>query len=435
MDKKILKLFLISIIILTVFSVQQWLSIPVTSTFITWTVDFCFIFIVLRFKVRCDALKLYSILLWDRKVITLYFIWMLFSAIRGAFIAENYWEWKQLVSGILSLSLPLLVYAFDKPVITAQVLRYWFKYALIIFILLIPFLGKGAYHFYLGPLFLVGCFIPLLPKKWKIIIGGLLAVMLVINLGSRSQVIKSAIVLLVAMGVYCRHWISTSMLKMVHWICYVAPIILLILGISGTFNIFEDLASNKGRYMERKIVDGKVVTEDLSTDTRTFIYQEVITSALKHHYVLWGRTPARGNDSMAFGAFSAEELKTGKYERHSNELCHTNIFTWLGLIGVILYSLIYLRSSYLAVYKSNNIYIKFLGCFIAFRWAYGWIEDFNRFDIMNISLWMIIAMGLSIRFRSMTNSQFRYWINSIFKSRKHDAHTLAVHEQRIIPTT
>lgn len=170
----------------------------------------------------------------------------------------------------------------------------------------------------------------------------------------------------------------------------------------------------KANMSKKKIVNGQVVEDDLSADTRTFIYIEVIKSALQHNYVIGGRTPARGNDSMAFGALNAEELKTGKYERHSNELCHTNIFTWLGLIGVVLYSLIYLRSSYLAVYKSNNIYIKFLGCFIAFRWAYGWIEDINRFDIANISLWMMIAMGLSVQFRNMNNKEFANFIKKIF---------------------
>ena len=58
--------------------------------------------------------------------------------------------------------------------------------------------------------------------------------------------------------------------------------------------------------------------------------------------------------------------------------------------------------------------MKFLGCFIAFRWAYGWVEDFNRFDIMNISLWMMIAMGISIPFRNMTNVKFRRWFKNIF---------------------
>jgi len=156
--------------------------------------------------------------------------------------------------------------------------------------------------------------------------------------------------------------------------------------------------------------------EDLAEDTRTFLYEEVISSAVYNQYVWQGRTPARGNDSEWFGAFNADELQTGKYERFENEACHLNVFTWLGLIGIILYSLIYLRSSFLAVYKSNNTLMKLLGVFIAFRWAYGWVEDFNRLDIMNISLWMMIAMGFSETFRQMNNEQFKKWIVGVFKS-------------------
>lgn len=392
------------VLLITINAGLSWSGIPFPTVF-SWIINFSTIYFLLQFK------KLYK----NRNMLLeAYFGWLLFETIRGAFIAENYWEWKQLITGFLSLSLPLFVYAFVQPYILQKVLFVWIKIAIPFFIVFLPILSHGAYHFYLGPIFLLGCFIPILPPKWKIIIGGLLVTMLFIDWGARSQVIKSAVVLLIALGIYYRHWISINILRTVHWICYAAPIMLLTLGISGTFNIFEDLASNEGKYVERKIVDGKVVAEDLSADTRTFLYQEVINSALKHHYVIWGRTPARGNDSMLFGKYTAEELKTGKYERHSNEVCHPNVFTWLGLIGVILYSLIYLRSSYLAVYKSNNIYIKYLGCFIAFRWAYGWVEDFNSFDIANLSLWMIIAIGLSKYFRKMNNVEFRLWIRSIF---------------------
>lgn len=381
-----------------------WSNSSINLTFFNWAIDFITIITLLQYR------KVGSYY----KFIDAFFFWLLISIIRGVFIAENYWEWKQLIIGTFSLSLPLFVYAFDKPDVVSCVLRYWFKYAIPLFLLFIFILSNGTYHFYLGPIFVIGCFIPIIPKKWKFIIGGLLVIMLFINLGARSQVIKSAVVLLVTLGVYLRRFISVKILKFLHASCYLLPIILLYLGISGTFNIFQDLSSNEGKYIEKKIVNGQIQEDDLSADTRTFIYVEVIESALRHNYVIWGRTPARGNDSASFGSYNAEKLKTGKYERHFNELCHTNIFTWLGLIGVILYSFIYFRSSYLAVYKSNNIYVKYLGCFIAFRWAYGWIEDFNQFDIMNISLWMMIAMGISFRFRSLSNKQFKLWLNSIF---------------------
>lgn len=415
MKDYLIKLFSLLIIVVTVFSVQQWLSISISITFISWIVNFYIIYIILRFKKNnINTLSTLYIKKYDWNLVNVYFLWLLFNSVRGAFIAENYWEWKQLVIGLQSLSLPLFIYVFSIPIIVKKVIKYWIKYALFIFIVFVPILGTDAYHFYLGPLFIVGCFIPIIPKKWKFIVFGLLIIMLFINLGARSQVIKSAIVLLAALGIYFRKFISIKLLKLTHSFFYIVPIILLYLGLSGTFNIFQNLSSNKGKYVEKKIVNGEVIENDLSADTRTFIYVEVIESALKHNYVIWGRTPARGNDSVIFGSFKAEELKTGKYERFSNELCHTNVFTWLGLIGVILYSLIYFRSSYLAVYRSKNIYIKYLGCFIAFRWAYGWIEDFNRFDIMNISLWMMIAMGMSIQFRSMSNEQFKLWFIGIF---------------------
>lgn len=415
MKNSLTKVLPILIIVVTVFSVRQWLNVTAATTFIVWIVNFWILYIILRFKTKYSTVIQTSFIEKnDWHLINIYLLWLLFNSIRGAFIVENYWEWKQLITGMQSLSLPLFVYIFSVPDISQRVLNYWFKYALFIFILLIPFLGTDAYHFYLGPLFIVGCFIPIIPKKWKIIIGGLLIIMLFIDLGARSQVIKSAVVLLIALGVYFRKYISIKLLKFIHAFCYMFPVILLYLGISGTFNIFQDLSLNEGKYVEKKVVNGQVKEDDLAADTRTFIYVEVIESALKHHYVIWGRTPARGNDSASFGAYNAEELKTGKYERHYNEICHTNVFTWLGLIGVVLYAIIYLRSSYLAVYKSNNTYIKFLGCFIAFRWAYGWIEDGNTFAILSISLWIIIAMGISIKYRSMNNREFETWIKKIF---------------------
>lgn len=392
-------------LLLTVVAGLEWSGLG--NTTIVWVIDFIFIYTLFQYKNQSKPSKL----------INIYLIWLFIETIRGIFIAENYWEWKQLITGFLSLSIPLFIFPFQSCNNTQAVLSYWVKYAIPLFVIFLFFLPNGSYHFYLGPVFLLGCFLPILPKKWKIIIGGLLVLMLLRNLDARSQVIKAAISILVAGGIYFSKFIPNKFLKIVHTICYLSPIILLFLGISGTFNIFQDLSKNEGKYIETKIVDGQVVESDLSTDTRTFIYEEVITSAINHNYVLWGRTPARGNDSAWFGSFSAEELKTGKYERHSNELCHTNVFTWLGLIGVILYSLIYLRSSYLAVYKSNNFYIKILGCFIAFRWAYGWIEDMNRFDIMNLSLWMIIAMGLSSQFRQMNDMEFKIWFKNIFTKR------------------
>ncbi|MBK9223652.1 MAG: hypothetical protein IPO23_01535 [Flavobacterium sp.] len=102
------------------------------------------------------------------------------------------------------------------------------------------------------------------------------------------------------------------------------------MAVNGTFNIFNLEENISGTYTSEKIKEGKKIEENLKIDTRTFLYEEVVSSALKNDYVLFGRTPARGNDSFYFGNFTAEELGTKRYERYSNEVSILNIFTWTG---------------------------------------------------------------------------------------------------------
>jgi hypothetical protein len=96
-------------------------------------------------------------------------------------------------------------------------------------------------------------------------------------------------------------------------------------------------------------------------------------------------------------------------ERLSNEVNILNIFTWTGVIGVILYSSIFFIASGLAINQSNNIYCKVLGVFISFKWAYGWVEDFSRFDINWITTWLLIGMCFSKSIRAKSNDEFKAW--------------------------
>lgn len=352
----------------------------------------------------------------DNFVFNIYLLWLAICCFRGCLVAENYWEWKQLITGTFYLLLPVLIFSFSNSYILQNALTKWIKYVLPIFIFIgYWFINSGRYQFTLGPIYLLACFIPFMHKKWKFIIGAFLVLLLVANFGARSQSLKAVVSIIICICFYFYKCIPIRLIKCLHFLFYILPVILLILGISGKFNVFEDLSSNEGKYLATKVVNGEVQEEDLSADTRTFIYVEVLTSAINNDYVIWGRTPARGNDSVIFGEYNAELLKTGKYERFKNEVCHPNVFTWLGLIGVILYSFFYVRASYLAIYKSNNSYIKLIGLFIAFHWAYGWVEDSIDFDIINVTLWMIIAIGMSKAFRNMSNIEFEKWTLKLVK--------------------
>jgi hypothetical protein len=42
------------------------------------------------------------------------------------------------------------------------------------------------------------------------------------------------------------------------------------------------------------------------------------------------------------------------------------------------------------------------------------VEDCNRFDIQNISIWMGLAMCLSEEFRAMSDREFIEWFKTLF---------------------
>lgn len=397
------KWLLFLFIVLSFTSVNAWSSVKFLNSQIERLIQFgtLFLFCLIIIRER-------TFLKQNYRVISVFIIWALIGIIRGIFTADCYWEYNQLTIGTMSLSLPLLVYVFDKPEFTSSFYKKWLEWCIPAFFIFI-FWVAGATQFYLSPIFLLGCFIPLLPKKWKIIIV-ILLVMMGMSFADRAQIMKVIMCIGLSFAYYFRKIIPNSFLKIGHLLFYIIPIVLLYLGISGIFNFFADgIAASEHQYTIT--THGK--EQSLNTDTRTFIYKEVINSAVKNDYIMFGRTPALGNDSYYFEKDYNATYK--KDIRYMNELCHTNIFTWLGLIGVILYSLIYLKASWLAVYHSNSFALKLIGCYIAFNWLFGWIENTNLYNISNIAQWSIIAMGFSEKFRSFNENEFKQWIKNIFK--------------------
>lgn len=401
----------------TLMSASQWCIIalpPVGSVYMQWLVNTLLIWLLGKEAVSFGTNLFHRNYLWP----TLFIIWAIVGIVRGMDEASDYWMWKQLMTASFSIMLPIVVYAFSDEEISQRVCRVWVKWMILAFPLLFIWnLSPTAYHFLVWPVFFYAIFAKYLPKRWMIIVGVLFFVMMSFGYSARAQGIKVIMSVCLALAVYLSGILTEKILKLLTWAFYFVAIVLVYLGVTGAYNAFESLSSHEGEYVEYENgEDGELVEIDASADTRTFIYEEVIQSAVKNDYIWTGRTPARGNDSPSFGRLIAEQLGVNRWERPMNEVCHPNIFTWLGLIGVVLYALIYFSASWLAMYRSRSFALKVLGCFVAFHWALGWLEDCNRFSVDNIFLWMCIAMCLSPQFRSMDEVDFKLWFKGIFRN-------------------
>ena len=213
---------------------------------------------------------------------------------------------------------------------------------------------------------------------------------------------------------YPRIWSQKKVLLRISYVIIMTPIILFILGVSNIFNIFkieEELGIENKFQMKNSTGD----EYSALTDTRTFLYAEEIQSAIKNKYIIIGRSIARGYDSTSFGEMINSALHLKRNERSSCETSILNIFNYFGLIGVCIYMFIFWKAYYLAITKSKNIFIPVIGIYVAFRWLFAWIEDFSRFDLNYLFLWIFIGLCYSPVFRNMTNREYKNWFYTIIQ--------------------
>lgn len=407
------KLIPIFILLVAISSANAWTKLPIGNTFFWWTVYvLILIFFISAKKHFFNEQDKHNIL-----SLKLYLFWNIICIVRALFIAENYWEWKNLVSAGMYLLIPLSINVSINKEFIQYVFVSYLKYAIFVFILLFNFLYADAFGQFLAPISILLLFLPVISKKWKIGLLLLYTIVLVSDIDARSNIIKFTVPLLLSTLYYVPKSFAKigKVFEFVRMTLMIIPFVLFSLGVTGVFNVFEIDKYVKGNYEISKVQNGEIVGGNLTADTRTFLYTEVLQSAFKFDYAVFGRTPARGNESQSFGAHLADELKTGKLERFDNEVSILNVFTWTGLVGVILYFLVFLKSTYLAINRSNNIFMKIIGIYVSFRWVYAWVEDFSRIDLYSCFLWLLIGMCCSIKFRQMNDQEMKLWIRGIFE--------------------
>ena len=409
----------ITILFITVYSILPYpnnivkpLFLLINITVIWWSVFAMTLLIywlsrVYFFDKKNNNLNMYSVYF--------YVVWNVVCIIRGVFIAEDYWDWKSLLNNSFALLLPIVAFVATNILITQSILKLYIKYILPFFIIILFIIPPDAFGSFLVPVSFLVLFLPLLPNKWKIILLLITLIIFTSDLGARSSVIKFLVPLMVLLIYYFRRFISHSFLKILLILLFTAPILFFLLGITGVFNVFKMDEYVKGDYnLVEKDENGGKIESSLKDDTRTILYEEVLKSSKDENSWLFGRTPARGNETEEFASLS---LITGRKERNGNEVAILNIFTWTGLVGVILYMFVFIKASYLAVNRSRNIFAKLLGLYLSFRWLYAWVEDINYMTLTTYMLWVMLGLCFSSSFRIMTDREVLIWVRGIFDNR------------------
>ena len=349
----------------------------------------------------------------------LFILLVLVGMFRGIFAVDGYWGYKGWMLCSQSALTFIILYPFGSPSISSSCLRTWNWYIFPIFILFFAWFTGPDFIALQVPIiiyFYVLLHVLIIRNKWAVFIILCGFVFTLVSFENRTGVIK-------AMGslFLCSTLVLPSILRkisniVIHFSFYVLPIVLLVLGLTGTFNVFHGLKGDEPSEvvisMSKPDDINTELQHELTADTRTFLYEDVIASAIMGDYVLFGRSVGRGN-TLSGEFFADAELMT-ENERLMNEVQMLNIFTWMGIVGVIAYSFLFLQASCLGVFRSRNKYVPVIACAVAFHWALAWMEETTMFKLTDLALFLMMGICYSPRFRRMSDMEFRIWFKSCF---------------------
>lgn len=392
-------------------SMQELTGLPVTNGVFWFSTQIIILFYFLKAKKYFFDKKQNKIMIWVR----LYILWNVLNIIRGVFIAETYWDWKTLTTNAFSLLVPIVCYAATNLPILQCSFKFYLKYSLPLFLGIAFLINTDAYGFYLVPISFLILFLPVIKTPWKWVVLAIGLFTIFVDLTARSNVIRFIVPMAMGVLYYSRFKVSSTIYEFIRKLVFLTPLLFLFLAFIYDFNVFKMDDYIEGDYIEAR-TDGKgnKAEEDLLGDSRSFMYLEAFVTA--EHYDSWwiGRSPARGVISASYG--DSDLNKRG--ERGSNEMAIANVFNWTGIIGVILYFMVFYKASFLAINQSNNVYSKIIGIFVAFRWIYAWVEDANFFNLTYFVLWFTIGLCYSTSFRKMNDIEVEKWVNGFFEMKK-----------------
>ena len=406
-DMRLEKILPTLTLFISVSSVLAWCSLPIGNTFIWWLIY--------------TAILLIYYVIWRKArnnigVVNL-FLCIVLSSVVYALVdrVENYWDYKLLYSNLMVFMLPLAAYAYANPSLLPKTLRLYLSFAPWLLIALWPFLESDAFGRFLVPYSFMALFLSELNKKNKLLVFIALLVTLIYGIDSRSDVLKFAVCIFFGICFYFQQveHLLFRFIKIGRYVLLLAPFVFFGLAATGTFNVLkidEELGYD-GKYTLGKNERG----DDISAlqDTRTFLYLEEIQSAISQNYWLQGNSLARGYRSLYFGGDADKEMGLSRGERQSCEVSILNVFNYFGLVGCVAYFFVFFAASYKAIYKSRNRYVPVIGLYVAFRWSFAWLEDFSKFDLNYLFLWIMIGICFSPLYRNMTDEDFKRWVHSI----------------------
>ncbi len=391
--------FYVAYIIIAMMFCLSWSIIPggvAVATYITPIAVYCLVWIifcaVLRYRYDADIdLSLF---------VKLLLCWNVIILIRGYWNATDYWDYRGLVmSRTPALLLPIVVYMGGSLELMSKI----YSFVLKVYIPVSMLIVKSVFYQVIGvPILFLVPWIGLLSRRWYKYVF-ILFIILSINLSARAWSLRLLFAFLLLFISLFKGNKQKILLRGIYTVMVAAPIFFALLAYIGKFNVLDAES-----YID--ISNGKIPT----VDTRSHLYTMVHEKLEKENMVLIGL----GGVSEYWHGFNSEYRYSdnkgfSQKGRDRTESGLLNMYLCGGMIGVILYSLLFVVSAYKAIFCSNSRLCVLLGIFLLFRWIISFVDEPENWLASMIILYMTIGICLSRKFRTMSDDEVKMWIKTI----------------------
>lgn len=145
--------------------------------------------------------------------------------------------------------------------------------------------------------------------------------------------------------------------------------------------------------------------KEMQEDTRTFLYKELYQDLIDNQSLWFGK----GSHSFYYTEYFS---KNDMYEyRNTSEVPILNLMLKVGLLFVLIYLILMLRAIYLAIWKSQNWYLKSCGIILAGDFLLQFIGNMQGPYLYSITIYTIIGISLSKDWRRMTDKDIKELIS------------------------
>jgi hypothetical protein len=142
--------------------------------------------------------------------------------------------------------------------------------------------------------------------------------------------------------------------------------------------------------------------EKLTTDTRTFLYQEVLEDLDETNSFLLGKGSNGSYYSAYFDQYGGDTEK-----RLSVEVGILAVLLKGGLIAVILNLALIFSAIFYALFKSNNDFIVLVGLMLILHVIIFFITNYLDYSLYNVVIWFFIGLCLSKKIRDYSDQDIR----------------------------